>query len=346
MQEHRDARWAVLLALLVAGNAAGAPLLEVATPLHDAGLVEEYFVRHAFVLENRGDESLRIRGVDAECVACTRVSLVSPEIAPGTSTVLIVRINLAEIEGEFTRSVTVLSTSEGGPVGLTIAGTAVRPYLVTPPTIHFAPPTAESTVTGSVRIARNRHDLPPLRQVKCDSDLFAARLSDTDADGEYVLTVATRPPLPDGHTDAVIEILAEDPSAPRALVQIKAFVKPRIDIRPSALQFAPVDRLQKRILFIRPGPAQELALLDASAPFDTITCELYAEPRRPYFRVYLTAHSLAQLEGKRGNVTLTVQKPGEAESRIAIPLFIGGTPGTGLPGIDAMGAAACEDERP
>lgn len=332
--------------MLVAAAAGGAPLLKVDSPLYDAGLVESYSVRHAFVLENRGDEPLRIRGVDAECAACTRVSLVSPVVAPGTSTVLVVRIDLTEIEGEFARSVTVLSDSAAGPVGLTIAGTAVHPYLVTPPTISLAPATSESTVTGTVRIVRNRHELLALRHVKCDSDLFSARLSSLDADGEYVLTVTSQPPLPDGHSDALVEVLPEDPSAPGALVRVKAFVKPRIDIRPSKIQLAPVDKPQKRILFVRPGPAQDLTLLDASAPFDTIICELYAEPRRPYFRVYLTAHGLAQLEGKRGNVTLTVQKPGEPVSRIAVPLFIGGVTGTGLPGVDRMGAAACEDERP
>ncbi|MDA0321704.1 MAG: DUF1573 domain-containing protein [Verrucomicrobia bacterium] len=332
-------------------TAHGTPMLAVESAAIDAELVEGYEISHAFLLHNRGDEPLRIRGVEAECAACTSVSLASPVIPPGTSTTLVVRIDLSEIEGPFSKGVTVLSDSAAGPVALSIAGTALHPYRFSPPTLNLAPATGDTAATVTAHVVRSRDDLSELLRAECDSDLFSARLSRSGTAGEYLLTVASKPPLPDGHSEAVIELVPRTPTDPKVTIRASAFVRPRVDIRPAALRLAPLDEPQKRILFIRQNASQNLSLLDARAPFDTITCELYAEPRQPHYRVYITAHSLADLDGKRGNLVLTFQKQGmssdpEAVFQIAVPLTITGAIGSDLPGIDRIGAAECEVDQP
>ncbi len=323
----------------------GAPLLEVESPAHDAELVEGYSVSHAFVLRNGGDEPLRIRGVEAECVACTSVSLASPVIPAGTTTTLIVHIDLSEIQGPFAKGVSVLSDSATGPVALSVAGTALHPYLFSPPTLNLTRATGGTVTT---HVVRSRDDLSELLRAECDSDLFSARLTPGGTAGEYLLTVAATRPLPEGHSKAVVELIPRTQTDPKGIVRVTAFVRPRVDIRPAALRLSPLDELQKRLLFVRQNAPQNLLLLDAQAPFDTITCELYAEPRQRHYRVYITAHGLAELDGKRGNVVLTFQELGEASgtearSQIAVPLTITGTL---LPGIDRIGAAACEVDQP
>lgn len=107
-----------LLVCLLAGSSFAAPELFVAEPTVDLGTIKEgEDAKHTFVIENRGDEALEIKGVKASC-ACTVPKGLRPEqriIPPGQSIELPVEFKSKNRPGKTRSRVTIKSNDPKKP---------------------------------------------------------------------------------------------------------------------------------------------------------------------------------------------------------------------------------------
>jgi len=99
----------LILCVLLATSAAAAPTLYVEEPTYDFGSVLEGFaVRHTFVIQNVGDETLEILRIRASC-GCTTAQLSTDHLAPGEAVNLEILINTTGFGGKISKSIYVYS---------------------------------------------------------------------------------------------------------------------------------------------------------------------------------------------------------------------------------------------
>ncbi len=103
-----------VLAALSAVAFAG-PSIYVAINVYDFGSITEGFaVTHTFILQNVGDEVLRISGVQTSC-GCTTAALDKTSLAPGETVDLQVQVNTTGYHGTITKLINVISNDEDMP---------------------------------------------------------------------------------------------------------------------------------------------------------------------------------------------------------------------------------------
>lgn len=118
---------AAIALLLVGGSGWAAPQLALALVDYDGGVVRasvQSFVKHAFVLNNGGDEPLLISQVRPSC-GCTVVSFDSV-IAPGSTGTIRATMDVSSLSGPVQKSLTVLSNDPAQPsLKLTLCATII-----------------------------------------------------------------------------------------------------------------------------------------------------------------------------------------------------------------------------
>jgi len=125
-----SALFAVITTLAVIAG----PSIVVVDPVYDFGVVVEGdAVTHTFIIENRGDEPLRITNVVAGC-GCTTTSLLVSVLEPGRGVRLGVDLSTSGYAGlQISKNVYIKSNDPDKPqIALTIKGTVVvaKPFLI------------------------------------------------------------------------------------------------------------------------------------------------------------------------------------------------------------------------
>lgn len=95
-------------------------------------------VEHDFILKNNGGEQLLITDVRPFCEGCTRCELESPVVRPGGTSVLNVRLDLADLRGQQVKGVLVTSNDPATPSRmLYLRGNSVADLAIEPSRINI-----------------------------------------------------------------------------------------------------------------------------------------------------------------------------------------------------------------
>jgi hypothetical protein len=114
--------------------------------------------------------------------------------------------------------------------------------------------------------------------------------------------------MPNGLSSTEIRVRGSDPNDPVCTIPVTVRAPGMFELVPSTLRFEQDDAPQLRLLFIRQHGKHPVSVLDVRSPGDKIKCEIYAEPSRPDYRVYVRAQDLGQARGFVGDVVVTTDR--------------------------------------
>ena len=249
----------------VATNAPG-PHLVCDEPVFRFGIARnQTAIVHDFCLRNTGATTARITRVAASC-GCVVPELEQKEIPPGGQTVLRATFSLAGRQGHQNRVIRVLAEDPVKPsLELWIEGDIVRSTFE-PEIINFGTvlPTDASAHTARLtgQSASNR-----ITRTLADSSNFVASVAE---DGLSVV-VRAHAPLPDGLSQATVQVFTDNANAPAMRVPVTALVVPAVRIMPSAISLPRNAPYATRTVWIRPGRAGAFTIREASCAADGVT---------------------------------------------------------------------------
>src|SRR5262245_50102302 len=195
-------------AAVIAAVTAIGPKIAFETPLYDFGKVKSgEMIKHTFVFTNTGDEVLILTNVQPSC-GCTTAGEWSRQVEPGKTGTIPVQFNSANYNGQVLKTITVTSNDKGQPTfGLQLKGTVWKPIEVNP---QFAamnvPAESQEPARAEVRIVNNTDEHFDVFPPEVNNKSFTATLKTNTASKEYVVAIATVPPLEAGNVQATVTL--------------------------------------------------------------------------------------------------------------------------------------------
>lgn len=222
-----------------AGNLPAAPVragagIQFKSPVCDFGRVAAgSVVPCLFQFSNAGDETLLIRDVTTSC-GCTSLGDWDRVVAPGQSGSLLVQFATSNFNGTVYKPVWVASNAAGqSNTLLHITGTVWLPVECIPAVAGFGVLGSRTAHTNQlVRIVSNLPEPIALDAPVSSSPCFRARLQTAAPGREFLLEVATVPPLSNGVNSAVISLKTSSAQLPVLTVPVRAIVQPILIVPP------------------------------------------------------------------------------------------------------------------
>lgn len=259
------------LATAAAGAPAHAPRIVCAAPAFDFGTVEEESVTssHEFTIENTGDLTLEITKVFSSC-GCLTGAVRPTSIPPGGRATLRARLDLRGRRGLVEKELVVHSNDPRSPeLALTLRARLSPAVECVPPALYFG-----ALKTGvparrevEVRFRANRPD--DVLRVTSDSPVFSARVETVQTGQVYRVEVEADVAslAPGEERRSRLRLITRH--GPKDGIELPAMAERmgRLIVAPKELVFTPAEnRVESRVLLIRPGEAESVQLLGVDLP--------------------------------------------------------------------------------
>jgi hypothetical protein len=266
-------------------------------PVWDAGVIGRgETVRHTFVIQNVGTETLYLREVRPAC-GCTVVSY-DEQILPGQTGKVAAELATEDFRGPIAKDVTVLTNDPSNPLfTLTIKG-EVQPWVdAQPGYFRFVHVVGEPAPTGTQTVWSS--DLPGLEITAAESPLPHLSLAVRPA------TEQERDPLGRGRQWAVVATLASDapagplqgevtlrtnhPRQPELVLPVAGFVKGVVQVSPPIADFGSFVASEPRrgsVIVTNHGSAP-VAILGAETDVPGLTAQVAEREKGKRFDVNL-----------------------------------------------------------
>jgi hypothetical protein len=239
---------AAVLALLAALLAPGPAIAFDRTRIDLGRVCTRNPVVTTFRVSNRGSATLRLEGLESSC-GCTVADPGRRELAPGGSTILVVRYDPSRDEGAVTRIVTVRSNDPRTPaVGLELDADVVPPLGLEPGALYFRELTPGEPAAREVQGRRFRGEAPALKV------LWAPPWMDVAPGPRGRLKVAVDPgrvPEPSGTVQ--VRLATGDPGTPEVDLPVSWSMGRAIRVFPEEVAFGPQSPPQRRSLVLESG---------------------------------------------------------------------------------------------
>ncbi len=217
-----------------ATNTQAGPRIQFKSAIFDFGRVAAgTVVPCLFEFSNIGDEPLRILDITTSC-GCTSLGDWDRALAAGGTGAMVLQFATSNFNGTVYKPVWVASTAVGqSNTLLHITGTVWLPVECLPSAAGFGVLGNRTIQTNqSVRIINNLTEPITLEPPISSNPCFRPRLQTLKAGQEFLLEVATVPPLSNGLNAGVISIRTSAAQSPVVTVPVRAMVQPILIIPP------------------------------------------------------------------------------------------------------------------
>jgi hypothetical protein len=234
-----------LLALLVlfaavelqaAPKSEQAPGNETVYNFGSVGLKEP--VEHTFTFANTSGKALHIQNV--QLLPPLVVTKMSTTVAPGTSGRVTVRLGEPRQDGRF-KSPVAVNLDDGSRISFWVMGKIVPPVEFTPMRAFFVSVTRGGTKQESIEITN--HEKEPLKIIQVDnpSPRFTTNMETLAPGRRYRLTLTLKGEGPAGKQKDEITVVTSSESQPFLKIPAFTFVKERVYVNPSAVDFGRIE---------------------------------------------------------------------------------------------------------
>jgi hypothetical protein len=257
---------AFLLLAAARAGAGPAPRIACDATVYDFGTADStQTVRHAFVLRNAGDVSLRILEVDTTC-GCVAGNLAGAILRPGESRPLDIRLSLDRRSGPLRKAIVVRSNDPRTPaLELTIQGVVRSDFAVDPDHVFFGRLAPGAAATGRVEIVNSG---PPLSvtAVECDSTNFTARAECLEEGRRWAVHVRSAGPLRRGNHLAAVTVRTDRRDRAIVVIPVSAAVGGAIRVAPSEIILPAGARDATRFLLVRGAEREVFEITGVEMP--------------------------------------------------------------------------------
>lgn len=239
------------------------PVLFVAEPEIDFGQARTGEVlEKEFVLENRGNETLKIRDIKTSC-GCTAPDNASMTIPAGERKTLKIVLDLKDKTGPQNQYVT-LSTNdpERRSFSLKLSGEAVPDIVVSPRTLNLMQKTPDARHQGEILLTSTRGEPFQVKKVTANRDRVTAEVIPGEDGMSARILVTPRPQKGQGHFTDVLEIDTSNPAVQQVRVLVMWQISTGISVAPGQVNLVLSDKKQvlDRYLMVRGYPGLKAPL--------------------------------------------------------------------------------------
>ncbi len=202
-------------------------------------------VDHRFVFKNTGSGPLEILKVTTAC-GCTAPGEWDKLVQPGQTGGIPIKFYSGSFSGEVSKSITVLSNDPDNPnVTLSIQADVWSPIEINPRSLVFQyDPGSVEGEEKDIEIINNREEPLELSPPEWQQKAFKVTLTEKVAGREFILKIATVPPVGTGTITAPITLKTSVPEQPRISVHAMAIEKQPYVVVPNRIVL-PTEPLAK-----------------------------------------------------------------------------------------------------
>lgn len=227
-------------------------------------------VQHEFLLENRGDENLKISDIKTSC-GCTTSGTRTMLLKPGEMKPLAVKMDLKGRSGQQRQSLTLRTNDPNNRISvLTISGQAIPDILVEPRTLNLQEQELGKVHQGELRLTSSTGEPFEIVRVTAKRENLEVEIEQA-ADGlSAKIQVTSKPQEGQGHFTDVLEIETTNPNVKQVRVLVMWQISTGISISPGQVNLILDEdgKALNRYLLVRgyPGLAEPLEVTGVEWP--------------------------------------------------------------------------------
>jgi len=213
-------------------------------------------VEHDFVLENRGDDVLKISSIRSSC-GCTTPGVKKMILRAGERKKLPVVIDLKDRSGPQVQHVTLRTNDPNQPAfSLKVIGEAVPEIRVEPRTLNLKQMNAETAHRGVVRLTSTNGKPFTITSVKANRNRVTPTVKMAEDELSAEIYVVPKPQKGQGHFTDVLEIKTSNPNVRELRVLVMWQISTGISVAPGQVSLVLMDNDSKldRYLLVRGHP--------------------------------------------------------------------------------------------
>ncbi|RIK68279.1 MAG: hypothetical protein DCC65_03540 [Planctomycetota bacterium] len=228
--------WLLALAagLALPAAAAAGPVLKVEKAEHDFGPTwTGLTLKHAFSVRNDGDSELLITRVDFAPGVFLAGDLVQ-RLAPKQSAEIVIGLDTRDVNGEFTRTATLLTNEPAAPtLPLTLRGECRAPIELQPAFLGFGKVIGDGAQQRSITIRNKTDESFECSLAVAEDTHYKYELVETTPGEEYKLFATLKTPMAQGRLESFVTIRTTLEARPELPVRVFAFRPQRLEIIPT-----------------------------------------------------------------------------------------------------------------
>ncbi|MDF3130815.1 DUF1573 domain-containing protein [Kiritimatiellaeota bacterium B1221] len=299
------------------------PMLFVEQAQYDFGArASGSMVTHAFLLENRGNETLKIRDIKTSC-GCTTPDENVMVIPAGKKKKLRVEMDLKGRSGLQTQFVTLTTNDpENRSYRLKLTGEAVPKIRVEPRTLNLMQSAPDMPHKGVVTLSSTTDETFEVKSVTANRDRVTAH-TERAADGKSVqITVVPKAQKGQGHFTDVLLIKTSSPEMAEIKVLVMWQVSTGVSVAPGQVNLVLSDEevLLDRYLMVRgyPGLKEPLKVTDVEWPGQDVDIT-FSDTGKFGWRIHLKKFTpKAEMKGSE----IVIHTNAEGFERLKLPVRI------------------------
>ncbi len=230
---------------------------------------------HDFVIRNAGDLALQIFNLRPTC-GCLVPKFTERTIPPGHTATVTVHFIARGRQGPQSKVLFIESNDPAQPsFPLRMEGQIIDPVELKPSLLFFGRLAANSCSTGTLTVSAIGTNLLGSVSAQIDSPAFVVSVAHPASSKTVHLTVATKPPLPEGLTRATLRINTGCPRMPVLTTVVSAFVPGTFSIMPPELLLVGrEDETVRREVLVRAESNITFRVVAVEPPLKDISCTI------------------------------------------------------------------------
>jgi hypothetical protein len=279
-------------------------------------------VEHVFKLENKGNDTLKIKKVKPSC-GCTAVILSNNTILPGNAGEVKATFNSGNYRGKVKKTIAVLSNDPDTPSHkLTIYGEIIEEISINPRNINFGSFRADNQTNKTVKVSLKSQSGPDFKITKITSSKpFVEASATVDQNGEYTIVATLKDYHEIGRFSGKIFLDTNSSKQPKSSIVFYGVVEGDITINQKRIYYGTVPERKEitKKLFVKIN-GNNIKILDAkiSPDYLSVTVDERYEQRNPHCLIEINLHKEAPIGKINGLLELNTNS--KDQSVINIPI--------------------------
>jgi hypothetical protein len=286
-------------------------------------------IAHAFVLQNRSTNTVRILNVRTSC-GCTTTAMATNLLLPGQALELTVSLNLQGRSGPQRKTLTVESDDPMNPrLRLAMTGVVINPIEVTPAGVHFGTLARDGEAEREVLLTGRTGVVFKVKEVKPSSQDLTATFETREEGRSYRVKIRSVGPRQAGTTQAAVRVLTDHPVVPELNIPVTLFVGADVVAAPTSLILVqgPTNGMRMYYVGVYSPAAKPFNVIKVDTPGAALTCTVVTiSPDRHRLEIK-AAGDLSGVNGK----ALRIETDVATMKELQVPVRVIAGPGAPVP---------------
>lgn len=259
----------------------GNPVISCKSPSFDFGVImPTNEVKHTFVLENSGEQTLRIEKIRACCGGKAVAKGNKRELPPGSSLEIDTHLFIGKRRGRIRKSFYVKTNDPKQPyfqlryLGEVQSQRGNTPVNLAPSELDFGRVRVDTEAVQEVTLSFETNAAFSVTAVSCTSKYFTVSCRSGTSPNVFSIQVKTKPPILDGRVVDTLSITTDHPQYLRLEVPLSLYVFKDIIVAPSEVVFLAQDEQLTRYLAVRSRSKTPFTILETTLPDPDINVEI------------------------------------------------------------------------